>query len=155
MAGNLPSLAITLRPSVPLGLGLMALHALALGAVAWSGLPASVRLALAAAVGISLAHALATRVFRRGGSAVVALRLSTAGEVSVQTRDGGACTCRVRAESLVHPAIVVLRLGCGRRVRTVLIDAGSVGCDEYRRLRVMLRWGRGTPPTAGAGTTPV
>ncbi len=153
-APHAPSLAITLRPSLALAAALAVLHGLALVAIAWSGLPGTVRVALAAGAGLSLAQAIMGHVWRRGGTAIVALRFAASGEVRALTRDGTELACRVRADSLVHPVIVVLRLEGGRGARTVLVDAGSVGREDFRRLRVMLRWGRGRPPAAGAGTTP-
>jgi toxin CptA len=145
-----------LAPSQRLAALLGGLHAFAAGAVLASGLPASLRAILVLAIGAALANALLRHAWRRHRQSVVALRLEGSGAVSVGLRSGETLDGRVREESLVHPAFVVLRLDTGAGRRTALIVPGSVDREAFRRLRVRLRWlraGGSTPamPPAGAG----
>jgi hypothetical protein len=90
-----------------------------------------------------LALAAARRLTPRwGGVAPRTLAVRTSGEVSLQDREGEWLRGELRDGSFVAPWLTIVRWRPeGRRVgRTVLILPGMAAGDEFRRLRILLRW---------------
>lgn len=131
---------IELKPSRRLGLLLLGMAALALVAVGLAALPAATRLALGAGV-----IGLVAWSWRRAG---VRDTLRLVGDGRLQCRDGqGAwCDIEVLGDSLVSPALVVLRYrtAADSRVQCLTLLPDSAAADDLRRLRVSLRWIRRT-----------
>lgn len=148
MVPDRTELTLALGPSPRLAAALVALHlAAAAAALSAAALPAAVRAGLAALLAAGLAHGLAVHAWRRARHAVVALTLTADGAVVAQTRGGERLEGRVRGDTLVHPAIVVVRFAAGRRIRSVVVLTDAADADTLRRFRVRLRWAR---PSRGA-----
>ncbi len=131
---------IELKPSRRLGLLLPGMAALALVAVGLAALPAGARLALGAgAIGLTAWS------WRRAGVRGT-LRLVADGRLQSRDGQGAWCDIEVLGDSLVSPALVVLRyrIAADNRVRCLTLLPDSAAADDLRRLRVSLRWTRRT-----------
>ncbi len=141
---------IELKPSRRLGLLLLGMAALALAAIGLAALPAWVRLVLGAGV-----IGLATRGWKIAGRRE-RLRAVADGRLQCSDGQGGWSDIEVQGDSLVSPALVVLRYrtAADRRVRSLALLPDSAEADDLRRIRVSLRWLRRTRsdiPSPGAG----
>ncbi len=127
---------IELKPSLWLGMLLLAMTLLAWLAIFLAALPLALKWALATASGILLGWALV-----RQRAAMPRLRISVDGSLRISVPSGDWVTAGVMGDSYVSPGFCVLRLEVEgkRRVLTLLPD--SVTPDGMRRLRASLRWG--------------
>jgi hypothetical protein len=109
-------------------------------------LPAVVRLGGAGGIGLACAWTLWRAV---GRSAPVVLRVGVDRRIAVITADGRASDGDILADSYVgHRLTTIVWLPDGaRRARTLMVAADTFCADDFRRLRVALRYGR----AAGAG----
>lgn len=82
--------------------------------------------------------------------ACVAFRLEEAGEVMLILRNGLHVPCRLRPDSLVTPYLVILNASMSGQhgERSVLIAPDSMNAENFRRLRVALKWGEAAPQEA-------
>ncbi len=96
---------------------------------------------------VVLLHAwrmLRLHALRRHPEALAALQISS-GELTWQLRSGVWCNGTIPAGGIVTRWITVTRLrGTADRPRhqTLVLCADALDADDYRRLRVYLRWGR-------------
>ncbi len=135
---------IELKPSRLLGLLLLGMTALALAAIGTSALPGGVQLALAVVVaGLGMRSWQRTRCRET-------LRMTADARLQCKDEQGRWCDVEVLGDSLVTPAIIVLRYRtrAGLRSLTLLPDSAADPA-QMRRLRVLLRWaGRTRSDTA-------
>jgi toxin CptA len=136
------TLRLTLRPSRRLAALLVLIHLVALAALGTLTLALWIRLALAVALAAALARALRRHALLQGCDAIVEITCAADGRLSLEQRDGTCRDAEVLAGSTVHPLAVLLRVRvAGRRAaRAVVVFPDSVEDDEFRRLRVWLRW---------------
>jgi hypothetical protein len=89
--------------------------------------------------------------WRTACNAVIEMLLSSDGVIVVRLRDGRLLAGHVRSSSFVHPWLttIVWRPDGARWSRTVAIVPDMLDVDDFRRLRVMLRYGR-SEVSAGA-----
>lgn len=127
---------IELKPSLRLGLLLLGMVLLALVAIGLAALPDGVRLALAA--GVTGLAAWGWRQVRLTG----VWRVAADGRLQSSDGTGEWCDIEVQGDSLVSPALVVLRYRPAgeRRVRSLALLPDSAAAGDLRRLRVSLRW---------------
>jgi toxin CptA len=136
-----PPLRLELKPSRWLA-GTLALgHGLA-GYAAWTGLSSWARVPLLVVLLASLGVSLARALLRFRGQAI-SLELQEDGRASIKDRSGIWQEGRLGENHFVSPALVVvdLQTPSGRRKRLVLAP-DSLPADDFRRLRVWLRWRR-------------
>jgi toxin CptA len=133
---------ICLRPSRILLAALAAAHLGALAVVLAMPLEAWLKSGLVLVAAASMGHALLHFGMLHGPNAVVALKLSGAG-LEAETRAGAWFPATVLGSSFVSPWLTVLHLKLeGRRfVLPVVLLPDSLAADDFRRLRVWLRWG--------------
>ena len=141
---------IELKPSRRLGLLLLGMTALALVAVGLAALPAVARLLLAAGV-----LALAVLGWRRARFSG-ALRVTRDGRLQCPDVEGEWSDVEVLGDSLVTPALVVLRYRAPAEgaVQSLVLLSDSADADALRRIRASLRWTRRTrsdTPSPDAG----
>jgi toxin CptA len=145
-----PARTISVTPSRQLALLLCAMHLAAAGAVSVTPAPPWVRFVLLLAIAASLFHCLARDAVLCAPGAIVALEIGEDGVVSFRTRRGTWFECAVLGSSFVSPrlTIVHLRQSGQRRTRHVILVPDNVEGEDFRRLRVWLRWRalRGGPP---------
>lgn len=129
---------ISLHRSRLLAVVLAAAHLLAL-AISWMvPLHWTMRLGLSAMVVISAALTLR----RLLNPDVEAVRVNSKGELSVRGHDGEWLAAAVLGSSFVAPYLTLLHLKLDDRPgrRYVLLVPDAVAADEFRRLRVWLKW---------------
>ena len=133
-----PALRLDLKPSRLLAGALVSAHGLA-GAAAWISLSGWVQYLAWGAILASLAQALL-----RAAHPALSLELNEDGRASWRNRDGTWHEGRLGSSHFVSAALAVLELetpGLSRRKRVILM-ADSVSAEDFRRLRVWLRWRR-------------
>jgi toxin CptA len=147
MPSSLPAahsavLRLRLRPSRQLAWLLLAGHAAAvvlswLAPVAWW-----VSLGLSLAVVTSLGFTVRNQALRSSAGALTALELRPDGSATVEDRQGRRSEVRILGSSFVSPVLTILNLAvAGLRVRRALVVApDALAAEEFRRLRVWLRW---------------
>jgi len=136
-----PTLEFDLKPSLRLAGLLLAVHALALVAacVSLAGWP---RVLVGFGILLSGAGCLA-EVLQRSPRAAVALELREDGGASWRDRSGSWHEGRLRSDHFVSAVLVVMGLdvaGHGRKWLVLLGDSALP--EDFRRLRVWLRWRR-------------
>jgi toxin CptA len=111
-------------------------------------LPLWLKAAAIAALVASLVFSVRQTALLRSSDAVVVIEIASDDTVSVQTRGGLWLGCEVLGSTYVASFLTVLNLREleNNVVRHVIILPDSVDAEDFRRLRVWLRWKRGTPP---------
>ena len=139
---------LLLQPSRRLTALLIAAHVAVAGLLPLLPLPAWTSFGLALLLTANAVHAVAHHALRRGRRAVTALDFSDREQVHVGWRDGSWRTGRILGTSTVGATLTVLNIAlAGRRLPLhVVLSGDSLGPDDFRRLRVWLRWG---PRNAG------
>jgi toxin CptA len=101
---------------------------------------------------ISASMTITRHALRRGARTVTALKLANREQLQIRAGDGVWHGGRLLGSSTVGAAIAVLniRLDGGGTTHVVIFGDG-IDADDFRRLRVWLRWG---PRPAGAETDP-
>lgn len=135
-------LSITLRPSCLLGLLLVAMHALALLSAWQVPLALVAKIGVAALLASSLALSLRQHVWRAGKRSVRAIRLTGECDLSLQGQDGAWLEAAILPSSFISPYLTVLNLQLEgeRRARHVIILPDAMDSEQFRQLRVWLRW---------------
>ena len=135
-------LRINFRASRQLAAIVVAVHVAASATCIPLHVPPPIKIALAVAIAASLVHALWRYGLLRSRRALVALELSDASQANVQTRDGAWHHARILGTSYVSPLLTVLNLkidGC-LLARHLVIAPDMVDIEDFRALRVILRW---------------
>ena len=135
-------LRIAIRPSLRLTLLLCLAHAVAVGACLAVDMPVGLKLLVVLLIGLSCGHALYGAALLRSRNAIVALEITEGGVLKFQTQSGEWRRGILLDSSFVAPYLTVLNLKTDgtRLARYVVVMTDSVDPEEYRRLRVWLRW---------------
>lgn len=135
-------LSITLRSSYLLALLLVVMHALAMASVWLVPLALAVKIGTAVALASSLALNLRQHAWRAGKRSVRAIRLNGECDMSLQGQDGVWLETKILPSSFISPYLTVLNLKAERerRARHVVILPDAMGAEQFRQLRVWLRW---------------
>ena len=136
---------LVIRPSIVLSwvLGAMSLLGLVcLGVLPW---PWPWRVLSCLMLAAATSHAILQHGLRRLKHSVVALQLMPDNSVSIDLKDGRRQAVRVMPSYVVTPLLSVVHCRLQEAAwysptRYVLIPADAVDAEEYRRLRVYLRW---------------
>ncbi len=139
-------LRISLKPSRQLAATLVAAHAAAAVLVVPLDVSFAVKAALELAIVLSGCYSVREFAMLRGSRSIIALELDRAGAVNVRSRLGDWGEARLLPTSFVSPALTILnlRLADRRLVRHVVIMRDSMAAEDFRQLRVVLRWSRFT-----------
>lgn len=145
---------MALRPSYRLAALLMIAHLAIAGLLLMLALPSWAKIA---AVMLLLANAMWTvyrHALRRGRHAITELSFSDRETMRLTLRDGSSHVGRVLGSSTVGTALTLLNIAVdGRRLPVHVVLLGdSLAGDDFRRLRVWLRWG--PRPTADEAVIP-
>jgi len=135
-------LTIAIRRSARLMWLLILAHAGALALLWPLALPLWLKAAIGLAVIASLAFFLSHAALLRAPRAVIAVEIKEDGSVALQTRRGEWHECRLSGDSYVSPWLTLLVLRQENRLtpRYVAILPDNVDAEDFRRLRVWLRW---------------
>jgi toxin CptA len=133
---------MAIRPSRRLALGLCLAHAVAAGAGVVATMAVVPKVFLLLVVGLSCARSVYGPALLRSRSAIVALDVRDDGALSFQTRRGEWHECTLLGSSFVAPYLTVLNLKSegSRHTNRVVIMPDSATPEEFRRLRIWLRW---------------
>jgi hypothetical protein len=143
------TLQLGLKPSLRLAGFLLVAHVLALAA-AWVSLAGWPQVLVVCGILLSGAGCLA-EVLQRSSRAVVSLELREDGGASWRDRNGAWHEGRLRSDHFVSATFVVLGLDLAGRGRKWLVLLGDSALPEdFRRLRIWLRWRR----DVGSGRSP-
>ena len=106
-------------------------------------MPAWMKASIAIAIAASLLYSLLHTALLKTAGAIVAVEIREQAVSSFQTRRGDWRDCRLSGSSYVSSWLTVLVLHEENRwpARYVVIMPDNVDADEFRRLRVLLRWG--------------
>lgn len=117
-------------------------HFAAIGLLWPLALPVAVKLTGAAVLTISLIFYLRHYALLRAPAAVVAVELSDEMACTLETRRGERIGCALLGSSFVAPYLTVLNLQPEGKffTRSVVILADAIDAEEFRQLRVLLRW---------------
>ena len=141
-------LKIDLRYSGLLIAILVAAHGAAIVLVLLVGLPQWLQIISVGVLAASLVYYVKQLALLRSPNSVVAIDVASDDAFSVQTRRGDWLACEVLVSTYVASFLTVLNLKETEKnaVRHVVILPDSIDADDFRRLRVWLRWKRGAPP---------
>lgn len=144
---------IALRPSYALATLLVLSHAGALMLAYAADLPLWCDIAATVAIGASLAWSVCRSALRATAGSVNAIEIGADDVLSVATQRDGWSACDVADDTYVSALITLLNLKVregGRRV-SVVLTPDAVHADDFRRLRVWLRWKQHGKPLARNG----
>jgi toxin CptA len=138
-----PPVRAEVRPSRLIAATLTVIHVLAGLAVLPLHVPVIVKLALIIATCVSFAHGIWRHALLGSRSAVIALEMRDRETVKALTRDGRWHEGRVLGTTYLSGrlALLNLRLRNKRLARHVVLVPDNIDPEEFRQLRVMLRWG--------------
>lgn len=138
------SIEISLRPSSRITMALAAFHLSSIALVCVLDLP--VWMAIAATIAIVGNGAWSVRRLGRllGAASVTGVSVAPDRECTLHCRDGTSCRGHVDDATVVTAYLVVLVVATGQRAgyRRAVIAPDMLSPDEFRRLRVVLRWGQ-------------
>lgn len=139
------------RPSRVATVAITALAIVAFGVVLTLPTPATGDVFAAVVLAGWAHHQIRLHGTRTARHAVVEILLSSDAVIVVRRRDGKLIAGHVRSATFVHPSFtsIVWRPDGARWSRTIPLVADMLDIDDFRRLRVLLRYGR-REVTAGA-----
>ena len=134
--------AAALAPSRLAAAGLAVLCMATLAVIAITPAPLAPRILAATWVACGALEALHAIAFHRGGRGTRAIAVRADGEIEIRSGAGALRTGQVRDGSFVAPWLTIIRWRPhgARFDRTVLILPDMLPADDFRRLRVLLRW---------------
>lgn len=133
----------SLHSSYTLAAILLAIHAVALGALLPLPVPAWMKWVAVPCLLFSLVYYLRRDARRSSSTSCVAFRLEETHMVLI-TRNGQEVTGRLLRDSVVMPFMTLLRIlpDGARFARSVVIFPDALAPESFRQLRVLLRWGK-------------
>jgi hypothetical protein len=144
-------LRVSPRPSRVATVAITALAVVTFGVVLTLATPAACDFFAAVVLAGWAHHHIRLHGTRTARHAVVEILLSSDAVIVARRRDGKLIAGHVRSATFVHPAFtsIVWRPDGARWSRTIPLVADMLDVDDFRRLRVLLRYGR-REVTAGA-----
>src|SRR5512146_1110910 len=137
-------LKIALKRSGRLLWVLLAAHAGAIGLLWPIALSPWIKAGIALAIAASFVHYLRHTVLLSTPGSIVAVEITDQSIMSFQTADGQWHECSLSGDTYVSPwlTILVLKLKSARFPRYAVITGDNIDGEDFRRLRVWLRWAR-------------
>ncbi len=135
-------LNIQLRASRTLGAILVIAHGTAIAAILLAGMPGWIASIAVAALVASLGREVWRNALKRSAGAVAAIEIASDNVLSIQMRRGDWVECEVRGDTYVLSFLTVLnlrRIDNGRGISVVILP-DAIDAEDFRRLRVWLRW---------------
>ena len=139
---------ISLRPSWVLVAILVFVHGAAMAMVALAGVPLWLELIAVAALVANLVFDMRKTALLRAPDAVIGFEITADDRFSIQTRRGEWIQCEVLGSTYVTSFLTILNLKAidsGRNTRAVILP-DSLDAEDFRKLRVWLRWKRDPQP---------
>ncbi len=138
------TLAIYPKPSFRLAIILISLHLMAIFSIYLLPLSEELKTLGVAALIISLIYYLRMNVLLTGANAIKILVLSDEAPCQLTLRSGESCICSVLEDSFVAPFLTVVNLKLEGKFlpQSLVIVVDSLDVEEFRQLRVWLRWNK-------------
>jgi len=138
----IPLLAARLEPSLHLAAILGFVHFAAIGMLWPLALPTTIKLAGTILFVVSSIFYLRSYALLRSPRSIVAFELSEEMACTLETQHGEHIVCTLLGSSFVSPYLTVLNLKPFGKffTRSVVILADGIDAEQFRRLRVLLRW---------------
>jgi len=135
-------LNIRLKPSVYLTLLLSAVHAIAIGLILVLPLPIWLKVAATLAFCTSFVFYLKRNAWLAAPNSIIALVINEDCTCAIETRGGKRLECILLPTSYVSAFLTVLNLNANgeRLARHVVILPDAINSEDFRKLRVLLRW---------------
>jgi len=130
-------ISVKLRPSRNLALLLVATHAVALLVVSSLELLVWIKLVLLFPMAISAWNC---RKYWHGAEQIILLNLRDKGALAYVRMNGATGDASVHRQSTVTPWLTVILLKSGKGLESLVLLPDALNPDDYRRLRVWLRW---------------
>ena len=133
---------IDLRPSRQLALVLGLAHTAAAGTCLLPELPLPVCSALLVGLAASCVHSVRGRALLLAAGSVTGLKMEQGGRLWVRTAGEGWSTATLLDSTFVNPWLTVVSVATGgrRRAHHAVILTDSMAAEDFRKLRVWLRW---------------
>ena len=133
-----------LTPSRQLALVFVFAHLATAATLLPLDIESGLRLLLNAAILASLAHSVWRHALLRGSHSSVEIEIANRGAGAVRDRNGEWHEVDILGTSYVTPWLTVLnvRLRLSGRPRHILLVPDSIGADDFRHVRVLLKWAR-------------
>ena len=149
-------LRIRLTPSRLLAAVLILAHAAAIVVVVMVELPQWLKVVAIALLIAQCAVVVRRQALLRGANAATAIEITSDHRINVESRSAGWCEYEVLGSSYVAPYLTVLNLRqSGTRVaKHVLLLPDSLNTDDFRKLRVWLRWKEDSANSSGRAANP-
>jgi toxin CptA len=139
---------INLRRSRILAAILVFVHGAAIAMVVLAGMAPWLVVIAIAALAASLVFNVRQTALLRAPDAVIGFEITADDRFSIQTRRGDWILCEVLASTYVTSLLTILNLKAmdsGRNTRAVILP-DSLDAEDFRKLRVWLRWKRDPQP---------
>jgi toxin CptA len=123
-------------------------HGAAIAMVGLAGMPLWLELIAIAALVSSLIFDVRQTALLRAPDALITLEIASDDKLSIQTRRGEWIGCEVLGSTYVTSFLTILNLkvtDSGRNTRAVILPDG-LDAEDFRKLRVWLRWKRDPQP---------
>lgn len=135
-------LSIQRTPSMRLAALLSLAHSAAAGLLWPLALPWGIKAIIMVALAISLVYYLRQDALLSADNAAIAFVLSDEMHCTVTTRSGESIICHILGNTFVAPYLTVLNLKPAGEffARSVVILPDGIDAEEFRQLRVWLRW---------------
>lgn len=135
-------MSIHIKPSLQLVILLSLVHFVATGLLWMLALTLGIKAMGTFVLIISLIYYLKQDALLTANNAVVALALSDEMQCALTTRSGESIACSILGSTFVAPYLTVLNLKPAENffTRSVVILPDSMDVEEFRQLRVWLRW---------------
>jgi toxin CptA len=136
---------IKLRPSWLLTAILAVAHGVAMVLIAIVSMPIWLKVIISAALVLSCFHSVRRAALLLTPCSAVAIEVTSAHLLNVQTRDSDWIECEVLGTTYVASFLTILNLRQieQRTIRHIIILPDGIETDDFRKLRVWLRWQRG------------
>ena len=133
----------TLKASRLLTVSFTGAHTAAAAVILPLQIPLPVKAALWVLIGVSLAHVLLRHALLLTASAIVAGAVTDPAEATLECRNGRESEAQILGTSYVTPTLTVLNLRENGALlpRHILLVADNIHPEDFRELRVLLRWG--------------
>lgn len=135
-------LNIRFKPSINLALMLAAAHATAIGLILVLPLPVWLNLVAIVVFCINFAFYFRRNAWLSAPDSIVALEIKEDCTCAVQTSSGKRLPCIALPTSYVSASLTILNLKVGgeRLARHLVILPDALSAEDFRKLRVLLRW---------------
>lgn len=145
------SVRVALRPSRLLTAGLAGLHGATLALLWWSALPVWAGAAMAIAIAAHGGWAIWRFGQLQSPRSVTGIALQPGADCTLSTRNGAEFTGPVDPSTVVLGSLVVLTVkgAAGHPACRAIVARDMLAGDDFRRLRVGLKWG-GTQEPGGS-----